>query len=113
MADMLSGLIEPLQFDCVCAYTGERALELFEKGTFALAIIDYSMQPMDGLEVISRIRAQDAKIPLVLMSGYCSQEISESAGLVGANRIVEKPFNVRHLMDELKELTEGQSSQLD
>lgn len=91
-------VLEELGFRIVTATQGEEALEQFECGNFDMVITDYKMPRMDGLELIEKIRARSATIPIILISGY-----AEALGLdednTGADAVISKSANeVTHLV---------------
>ena len=56
----------------VTALSGEEAWELFQKTRFDLVVTDYRMGKMDGLELIRLIRATEAPVRIILLSGFVS-----------------------------------------
>lgn len=95
-------------FSVVTAEDGEAALNVLEgDDSPSLAIIDWMMPKMDGLEVCTRVRQQKGRpyVYLVLLTAK-SQKEEIAAGLeAGADDYVIKPFDP----DELRaRLTVGQ-----
>jgi DNA-binding response OmpR family regulator len=95
-------------FSVVTAEDGEEALSILESdGAPPLAILDWMMPKMDGLEVCARVRehANRPYVYLVLLTAK-SQKEEIAAGLqAGADDYVIKPFDP----DELRaRLTVGQ-----
>jgi phosphoserine phosphatase RsbU/P len=95
-------------FNVVTAEDGEAALAILEAPDApSLAIVDWMMPKIDGLEVCSRVRQQTGRpyIYLVLLTAR-SQKEEIAAGLeAGADDYVIKPFDP----DELRaRLTVGQ-----
>ena len=68
-------------------------------------IIDWKMPEMDGLETISRIRAEiDANIPILLISAYDWSDVEDKARAAGANAFVSKPLFRSTLYDKINDL---------
>lgn len=85
---------------CPC-YSGERALELFEREQFDLAILDIMMPGLDGFEVCKRMRAV-SDIPVIFLSAK-DEEVDKVVGLtLGADDYVTKPFKSRELVARAK-----------
>ena len=83
--------------EVVRAFDGAAALGAAEQDTFDLAILDWMMPRIDGLEVCRRIR--EHHILPVLMLTARSEEADVIRGLeVGADDYVTKPFRVRELV---------------
>ncbi|HEY4956269.1 MAG TPA: response regulator, partial [Caldimonas sp.] len=70
--------------------------------SFDLAILDMHMPEMDGLELARRVRAQDAKLPLVLFSSLGRREAGDVESLFSA--YLAKPVRQSQLFDTLVSL---------
>src|SRR5271169_2399651 len=75
------------------AASGEEGLRLFEKNNFDAVISDITMPGMDGMEVLVKIRKQDAQIPVVMITAYGTIESAVDAMKRGAFDYITKPFN--------------------
>jgi len=82
-----SGRFEPLH-----ARTGAEALEAAADGTFTLALVDYRLPDVSGVELVRKLRAQGARMPIVMLSSVQSDGIVERALQAGAT-----DFLVKHL----------------
>jgi DNA-binding response OmpR family regulator len=98
-------------YDVVTARNGEAALELLRQRTPAAAVLDIAMPMLDGLEVLTRARADPAtaELPIVLLSAR-AQETDVARGYdLGASRYVRKPFSPRELRAVVDELVGPQA----
>ncbi len=80
------------------AANGEEGLRLLEKDSFDAVISDITMPGMDGMEVLMKIREQDAQIPVVMITAYGTIESAVDAMKRGAFDYITKPFS----RDELR-----------
>src|SRR3990170_581421 len=78
--------------------SGEEGLRLFEKDSFDAVITDITMPGMNGMEVLAKIRQQDARLPVVIITAYGTIESAVEAMKQGAFDYITKPFN----RDELR-----------
>jgi len=76
---------------------GEEALEILEKETVDLAILDLKMPGMDGMELHQRIREIDEKIIVIIITGYATIETAIDAMKQGVYDFIPKPFEPEHL----------------
>ncbi|HJR19578.1 MAG TPA: response regulator [Actinomycetota bacterium] len=78
---------------------GAAALELIEKIRPDVIITDLMMPVVDGRELIRRVRgvAAFADLPIMLLSASPDDQ-------TGADRVLRKPFDPRHLANALEEL---------
>ena len=67
-----------------------------------LIILDVMLPEMDGIEVCQKIRAQQIKCPIMMLTAK-SEEIDKVLGLeVGADDYLTKPFSVREFIARVK-----------
>ena len=73
---LLQTLLELDGFEVVMARRGEDALKLTREQSPDLMLIDYHLSDMAGVEVVTRLRAEQqfAKLPIVMTSGLDLQE---------------------------------------
>lgn len=68
----------------------------------SLVIVDLMLPDMDGYEILTRIRARDERLPVIIVSAK-SDEISSVKGLnKGADDYISKPFSVMDLQARVK-----------
>ena len=87
-----------------CAYDGEQALELYSVNDYDLMILDLNLPELDGLEVLRRIREQDATLRVLILSAR-STVPDKIAGLdSGSNDYLTKPFDFAELEARIRAL---------
>jgi DNA-binding response OmpR family regulator len=98
-------------FDVIAARDGEEALALAQERRPDVAVLDIGMPKLDGLEVLQRIRADEAlKAMRVLLLTAKAQESDVRRGHdAGADAYVRKPFSPAELSARVRELAEGQT----
>lgn len=86
---------------CEVAADAEEALRFVEQAPPAVVVADLHMQPVDGLELLGRVRERWPQVVRVLMSGDDSAEVmAQAAGL--AHGLVAKPFDPATLVRFLR-----------
>ena len=88
------------------AADGLEALEKFEASAPDAVITDLKMPRCDGYELIQRLRAADASLPIVAVSGIYSHAELDRAGDLGAQVVMRKPIGLRDLAEKLRALLE-------
>ncbi len=93
-------VLEELGYQIVAAGCGSDALTLAEKEEFDLIVTDYKMEPMGGIELISRLRQNKFKGPIILLTGF-ADALGLKAESTGADVVIQKSANeisnlVRH-----------------
>lgn len=85
---------------------GAAALEVCARHRLDVALIDINMPVLDGLEVVTRLRAQEAgrKLPILVISTESSSTRIAELQRLGAG-FVHKPFTPEQLSRALREIT--------
>lgn len=88
------------------AADGQEALNLIIKNEYDLIILDYMMPVFTGLEVIEKIRSDQAKQEIhILMLSAKSQKFEQEKILqAGANHFMAKPFSPLDLLEKIEEI---------
>lgn len=86
-------------YDCevVTASSGEEALEKFDDSYFDLVITDIAMPGIDGLELLSIIKSRSPETRVIIITAYGTDEREERAYKIGADKYIEKPFDISEL----------------
>jgi CheY-like chemotaxis protein len=97
-------VLQELGHSVFTATSGADALDQFTAEPFDLVVTDYKMPRMDGLELISRLRAQVPTLPIVLLSGF-SEALGLAEASTGADVVLQKSANeVSHLIRAVNRL---------
>lgn len=106
----LESLLSAEGFDVTCAMTQRTALEIIDKETFALVLLDISLPDGSGYAVCSGIKAKSEDIPVIFLTAY-DDEISAVTGLdMGAEDYIIKPFRPRELVSRIKNVMRRKGS---
>lgn len=94
--------LEDLGHNVYTAGDGLEALKLFKEKDPSLIILDIMLPKMDGFEVCKRIRKEDRKVPIMMLTAK-AEEVDTILGLeLGADDYMTKPFSVRELTARVK-----------
>ncbi|MDF1616196.1 response regulator transcription factor [Petrocella sp. FN5] len=102
--ELLKYNLESSGYEVIQAETGEEALDILDKEKIDLVLLDLMLPGIDGLEVLKRIRTNDAHrgIPIIMLTAK-SEEIDTVLGLeMGADDYIAKPFGVHELSARIK-----------
>lgn len=86
----------------------DHALELLRQAPVHLILTDYRMGPLDGLELIARVRELYPNVPCILMTA--DQELdfcAELPGHIEVERAFRKPFDPIQLVAAVAHTLEG------
>ena len=98
-------------FDVIEARSGAEALTLAQTRKPDVAVLDVGMPGLDGLEVLAKIRADDALRGMrVMLLTAKAQESDVRRGYdAGADAYVRKPFSPLELSARVRELLGGEN----
>lgn len=103
MVKILSAYFKKEGFNTITAKDGEEALELFSSNKIDLAILDWMMPNVNGIEACKYIKQNsNAKVLILTAKGENQDEIE--ALNCGADEYVKKPFDPRILIIRAKKL---------
>ncbi|HEX3660758.1 MAG TPA: response regulator [Acidobacteriaceae bacterium] len=91
--------------DCMEAADGAQGLEaLRQHGPFSVALVDWNMPVMSGLELLEALRADRAfdATRVVMVTTEAENDHIEAALLAGADEYLVKPFDEAGLFDKLR-----------
>jgi two-component system C4-dicarboxylate transport response regulator DctD len=98
--------LELAGYEVTALERGERVLELLSEDWSGVLISDINMPGMDGLALLERVRAIDADLPMILITGHGDISMAVSAMRAGAYDFIEKPFAADLLLDVVRRAME-------
>lgn len=99
----LRGLLEQKGIACEEAGDGQAGMDRLNSGAaFDLALIDWNMPVMDGLEMLERLRAAGfSELKVMMVTTEAENNFIERALDAGADEYLMKPFDVEALTEKL------------
>jgi len=95
--EIITGLLENSNIKLDIASNGKEGVELFQKNSYALILMDIQMPIMDGYEASQIIRKIDQHIPILALSANAMKEDMEKSKSHGMNTHLNKPIDVEKL----------------
>ncbi|HET6445782.1 MAG TPA: hybrid sensor histidine kinase/response regulator [candidate division Zixibacteria bacterium] len=90
--DSCTEILRGSQYKLATASNGSLGLEMIEEFQPDLVFVDLKMPGMPGLEVLERVRAYDATIVTVVITGFATIGSAVDAMKRGAHDFLPKPF---------------------
>lgn len=78
-------------FEVMQASDGDEAITLLGQDEIHLALVDYQMPRVTGLQVMQHVCQSDRPLPCVLMSAELDDRIREAAFNLNAYQVLSKP----------------------
>ncbi len=90
--DSLKMTLEYEGYEVIGAATGQEGLALADRESPDLVLLDIKMPGMDGMDVLSRLKAVHETLPVVMVSGHGTTSTAVEAIKRGAIDFLDKPF---------------------
>ena len=105
--DQLRRILAPEGFDVLDARDGLEGLEMArEHDDIAIMVCDVNMPRMDGIAMITVLRAEGNETPVLMLTTEGEPELIVKAKKAGARAWIIKPFDERLLVKAIKGLTD-------
>jgi DNA-binding NtrC family response regulator len=85
-------MLETEGYEIFEAHSGEQAVQLLAKHSFALAILDVRLPGMDGLELLAKMRESGIRVPAMIVTAYSDVPNAVKAMKLGAIDFLQKPL---------------------
>ncbi len=102
MCRMAEAILSDAGFSVTATTDAVDAMANYRPGRFDLVVTDVKMPVMDGLEVLSRVRAQEPAPPVIVVTAFATLETSIHALRKGAYDMLTKPFEPEELIHRIK-----------
>lgn len=87
------------------AMDGAEALQAMREGLVDIAIVDFKMSPLDGVQFTQLVRnsadSVDPFLPIIMLTGFAERNRVFEARDAGVTEIVVKPVTARSLLDRI------------
>jgi len=100
---VLRGMLEEHGIECAEAGDGQAGLDVLHSGmTFELALLDWNMPVMNGLEMLKQLRSEGyADMKVMMVTTEAENDFIVSALDAGADEYLMKPFDDEALCEKL------------
>ena len=78
--------------------SGEEALVLLSRNSYALMVLDLMLPGIDGLEVCDHLRKLGNQIPILMLTARGSEQDRVTGLSAGADDYLAKPFNLKEFL---------------
>ncbi len=95
--EILSQHLEAEGYTCGSTTSPKEALDLIDRESFALLITDLKMPEMHGNEVVSRVKAKQADVAIIVVTALMEVTNAVDALRAGADDYLLKPFNLAEI----------------
>lgn len=103
---MLEGMLKTKGYQVHIYNDPQKALAEFKAGTYALAILDFKMQPINGFELYQQILKTDDSLKVLFLSADSEHYAEERKNLpVSSTRFyMHKPIRMQQLLKQVQDM---------
>ena len=96
-------------FDVSLSKSPILALDLLVKEEFEVALVDYKMPEMNGIELLKKIKERQPDCTVIIMTAFGTIQTAVEAMRLGAYDYITKPFSNEELVLAIERIVEVQS----
>ncbi|MBY0474581.1 MAG: sigma-54 dependent transcriptional regulator [Nitrosomonas sp.] len=114
--DLLEAICTSLKlsgYETAAASNGDDAMQVLQERQIGMVVSDVQMKPVDGFTLLTKIKAFDPELPVLLMTAYADIEKAVAAMRIGACDYLLKPFDPDSLLAQIKRYALSESEQDD
>jgi CheY-like chemotaxis protein len=105
LSELLAELLETNDYSVIKVTSGKEVLRILtEEIKVDLAIIDYNMPGMSGLDTIAEIRKLNLNLPIILSSGSMWVEDDSELLKYNINSQIQKPYEFETMLSTIQKL---------
>jgi len=102
---LLDRILTKEGFDVKTATNAYQALDILDKGTFRLAIVDIKMFPISGVTLLAEIKKRSPATEVVMITAYPTGDSRAECMKNGAATYLTKPLDIQELKTVVQDLT--------
>jgi DNA-binding response OmpR family regulator len=100
-AETLASRLHIRNITARAAFSGEQGLALLEETPPDVTLLDMWMPGLSGLAVLREIRRRFAALPVIIVSGHCSEPERAAAETLGIQGFHDKPVDFAELLENI------------
>ena len=96
------------KFEVVTAYSGAEAIKMLRKHDVDIAVVDFKMEGLDGIEVLKVFKMMAPEMPVIILTGHGCIAAMADGQRYGAADYLSKPYNFEDLVEKIHSIIERQ-----
>ncbi|MDO8137112.1 MAG: sigma-54 dependent transcriptional regulator [Candidatus Brocadiales bacterium] len=94
----LSDILKKNGYEVAVARDGPSALQILQKDSFDVALLDIRMPQMNGVELLEKLKAQHQGMEVIVMTAYGTIETAKRSMKLGAYDYILKPLDIDEVL---------------
>ncbi len=100
--DVLGEIVTTYGYEALASESAKDAVATLAKGGIHLIFLDIAMPEVTGDRLLDFLRKKGFKTPVVVVSAHIEDEVREHMTEIGVSGMIEKPFEVADVIDEME-----------
>jgi len=89
-------------FEVTTSGSGAEAIKILRHKDFDVALLDYKMEGLDGVEVLKIFKMMAPELPVIILTGHGGQEAAAEGQKYGAADYIRKPHDFEELIQKIQ-----------
>ncbi|MGE5314892.1 MAG: response regulator [Acidobacteriota bacterium] len=107
----LSNVLHHAGHELFITADGPRSIELYKEHRPDVVILDLGLPTTSGMDVLGEVRKINAGAKVIMISGYTAPAVVTEAKEKGAYAFLEKPFEIKTLINLITSIAEPTPNQ--
>jgi len=99
--EMIKIRLEASDYEVITASSGKEALIKIKRDKPDAVLLDVLMPGLDGIETLKRIRKEDKKLPVFIITAFSSEERFKLANKLNASGFIVKTTDLKKEVDNI------------
>jgi len=95
--DLLDTVLRRKGHEVLLAEQGSKAMDVYRREHPQIVILDLVMPGVNGMTVLRQLRALDADLPVIVLTGMGDEESEQRARELGVTDFLKKSFSLHQL----------------
>jgi len=104
IVDLISDILSRIDCEPITATKWVDAVEVIVQDEPDLIFLDLKMPTIDGAALLEFIRKQGLQVPVVVVSGYVTEDAERRLNDLGVSGVIRKPFQVKQITDTIQNI---------
>jgi two-component system response regulator MprA len=97
-------------FEVCIAQNGQEGLNVYRREKPDLIILDLVMPVMSGVECLEQIRAEDTQVPVLVLTGYGTEDQLERLKSLGVSDVIRKAIGFEDFLNKINQVIRSQKN---
>lgn len=103
---VLAKRLRKRSFEVLTAGSGADAIKLLRGREVDIAVVDFKMEGLDGIEVLKVFKMMAPEMPVIMLTGHGCQAAAADGERYGAADYLSKPYHFEDLVTKIQSIIE-------